>query len=99
LTKVPTGRESKLAGDAGRQFWCESVWSKYSCGPAVVILQEAAQSLFAAHAACTAADYFLLPWKQQNVSSALMVPLLKEMRYIFSDRSAQRTLTKQHQLR
>jgi hypothetical protein len=37
--------------------------------------------------------------KKQNVSFALMVPLLKEMGYIFSDRSAQRTLTKQHQLR
>jgi hypothetical protein len=74
------------------------VWSKYSCGPAVVILQEAAQSLFAAHATLPAADDFLIPWKQQNVSFALMVPLLKEMGYIFSDRSAQRTLTKQHQV-
>jgi hypothetical protein len=55
------------------------VWSKYSCGLAVVILQEAAQSLFAAHAARNAADVFLLAWKQQNVSFALMVPLLKEM--------------------
>jgi len=74
------------------------VWSKYSCGLAVVILQEAAQSLFAAQTARTASDDFLIPWKQQNVSSALMVPLLKEMGYIFSDRSAQRTLTKQHQV-
>jgi len=54
----------------------------------VVILQEAAQSLFAAHATLPAADDFLIPRKQQNVSFALMVPFLKEMGYIFSDRSA-----------
>ena len=42
----------------------EVVWSKNSCGLAVVILQEAAQSLLAAHAALTAADNFLIPRKQ-----------------------------------
>ena len=39
-------------------------WSKNSCGLAVIILQEAAQSLLAAHAALTAADNFLIPRKQ-----------------------------------
>jgi hypothetical protein len=43
----------------------------------MVILQEAAQSLFAAHAALTAADAFLIGRKRQNVSFAQMVPLLK----------------------
>jgi hypothetical protein len=54
----------------------------------MVIRQDAAQSLFAAHATLPAADDFLIPRKQQNVSFALMVPLLQEMGYIFPDRSA-----------
>ena len=61
------------------------VWSKKSCGLPVVVLQEAAQSLFAAHFAIAGTHPLFSCWKEQNISSTLMVSLsmvvLGERRY------------------
>jgi hypothetical protein len=51
----------------------------------VVVLQKAAQSLFAAHFAIEGTHPLLHCWKEQNISSTLMVSLsmvvLAERRY------------------
>src|SRR5260370_40643495 len=76
-----------------------SVWSKKSCGLPVVVLQEAAQSLLAAHFAIAGTHPLFSCWKKQNIFFALMVSLstvvLDERRY----RSPQGRLAEQNQLR
>ena len=47
----------------------DAVWSKKSCGLPVVVLQEAAQSLLAAHFAIAATRPLFSRWKKQNISS------------------------------
>src|SRR5207249_2922726 len=44
-----------------------AVWSKTSCCLPVVVLQEAAQSLLAAHVAIAATHPLLSRWKKQNI--------------------------------
>ena len=61
------------------------VWSKKSCDLPVVVLQKAAQSLFAVHFAIAGTHPLFSCWKEQNISSTLMVSLsmvvLGERRY------------------
>ena len=52
------------------------VWSKNSCGSPVVVLQEAAQSLFAAHSAIEGTHSLFSCWKEQNIFFTLMVSFL-----------------------
>jgi len=56
---LPVTGRLRLGCNNRDSIWVDPVWSKNSCGLAVVILQEAAQSLLAAHAALKAADNFL----------------------------------------
>jgi hypothetical protein len=51
------------------------VWSKKSCGLPVVVLQEAAQSLLAAHFAIVGTHPLFSRWKKQNIFFTLMVSL------------------------
>src|ERR1700747_209046 len=53
----------------------DGVWSKKSCGLPVVVLQEAAQSLLAAHFAIAATHPLFSLGKKQNISFTLMVSL------------------------
>jgi hypothetical protein len=75
------------------------VWSKKSRGLPVVVLQEAAQSLLAAHFAIAATHPLFSRWKKQNISFTLMVSfsmvVLGECRY----RSPQGRLAEQNQPR
>ena len=58
---------------------------KMSCGLPVVVLQEAAQSLLAAHFAIAGTHPLFSRWKKQNIFFTLMVSLsmvvLGERRY------------------
>ena len=45
-----------------------TVWSKKSCDLPVVVLQKAAQSLFAAHFAIAGTHALFGCWKEQNIS-------------------------------
>jgi hypothetical protein len=60
-------------------------WSKKSCGLPVVLLQEAAQSLFAAHLAIAGTHPLFSCRKEQNIFFTLMVSfsmaVLGERRY------------------
>jgi hypothetical protein len=58
-----------------------------SCGVAVIVLQEATQSLLAAHTA--AACSRVKVGKQEHVPFALMIPLSVKMFYVFFERSPQ----------
>jgi hypothetical protein len=66
-------------------FSLDALWSKKSCGLPVIVLQEAAQSLLAAHFAIAGTHPLFSRWKKQNISSTLMVSLsmvvLGERRY------------------
>ena len=56
-----------------------ALWSKNSCGLSVVVLQKAAQPLFAAHFASARTAQLISCGKQQKVIFALMVSLSMEV--------------------
>jgi len=70
----------------------------YSCDLAVVVLQEAAQPLLAAHPAAAVAGGSVGAGKQEHVPFALMIPLGVKMFYVFCQHSPQRCLPEEHQL-
>src|SRR6266849_10007244 len=75
------------------------VWSKKSCGLPVVVLQEAAQSLLAAHFAIAATHPLFSPWKKQNIFFSLMVSLSMVVLDVRCYRPPQGRLAAQNQLR
>ena len=63
----------------------------YSCDLAVVVLQEAAQPLLAAHPAAAVAGGSVGAGKQEHVPFALMIPLGVKMFYVFCQHSPQQS--------
>jgi len=75
------------------------VWSKKSCGPSVVVLQETAQSLLAAYFAITGTHPLFSRWIKQNILLSLMVSLSMVVLHERRDRPPQRRLAEQNQPR